>query len=185
MDAAADQAWLIVLKTRVQIASPRLRSSRFGAPYNRRMSRSYPSSPVVGVGAVIVRRAESGRQVLLIRRANAPLQGQWSLPGGAVEVGEKLREAVAREALEETGLEVEVGALIEVIDSIFPDAEGRVEYHFVILDYLCYALSGEAAAASDASELSWAREEDLVRFQLRPITVEVIRKALAMDAQAQ
>jgi ADP-ribose pyrophosphatase YjhB (NUDIX family) len=143
------------------------------------MQRSYPSSPVVGVGAVIV---QQGR-VLLIRRANPPLQGEWSLPGGALEVGEKLREGVVREVLEETGLQVEAGPLIEVIDSIFPDAEGRTEYHFVILDYLCYLRSGIAAASSDASELCWAAPEELEGFGLRPITLAVIRRAFAMAVE--
>jgi 8-oxo-dGTP diphosphatase len=144
------------------------------------MLRCYPSSPIVGVGAVIVRRGE----VLLVRRANPPLQGEWSLPGGALEVGEKLRDGVAREVLEETGLEVEVGPVVEVLDSIFPDGEGRTQYHYVLIDYLCRPRSGVAFAASDASELRWARAEELEAFGLRQVTLEVIRKALALDCAA-
>lgn len=140
--------------------------------------RCYPETPIVGVGAVVVREGE----VLLVRRANPPLQGEWSLPGGALEVGEKLREGIAREVLEETGLEVEVGPVVEVIDSIFPDSEGRTQYHYVLIDYLCHPRAGTAIAASDASELRWAREDELERFGLREITIGVIRKALAMDA---
>ena len=146
------------------------------------MLRSYPTCPIVGVGAVIVRDVNGKPEVLLARRANPPLQGEWSLPGGALEVGEKLREGVAREVLEETGLEVEVGPVLDVIDSIFPDGEGRTEYHYVLIDYLCRPRSGSAVAASDASELRWALAEELGTFGLRPITLEVIRKGLAMEA---
>lgn len=144
--------------------------------------------PVVGVGAVIVRRVGSlaaAPEVLLVRRAHPPLEGEWSLPGGALEVGEKLRDAVMREVAEETGLEVEVGPVLEVIDSIFPDAEGRTEYHFVIIDYLCRPQPGEAVASSDASELRWARADQLCAFQLRPITLEVIGKGLELEAAGQ
>ncbi|MGC2208940.1 MAG: NUDIX hydrolase, partial [Candidatus Korobacteraceae bacterium] len=97
------------------------------------MPRIYPESPIVGVGAVIVREG----QVLLVRRANPPLQGEWSLPGGALELGEKLRDGIAREVKEETSLEVEVGPVLDVIDSIFPDGAGRAQYHYVLIDYLC------------------------------------------------
>jgi 8-oxo-dGTP diphosphatase len=152
---------------------------RSAAPYNSRMSRLYPSTPVVGVGAVIVRHGE----VLLVRRAHPPLAGEWSLPGGVLEVGEKLRDGVAREVREETGLEVEAGPVLDVIDSIFPDAEGRTQYHYVLVDYLCRLRSGDAVAASDAAELRWARPEQLCAFNLRPITLEVIHKALAMEAK--
>jgi 8-oxo-dGTP diphosphatase len=141
-------------------------------------SRLYPSLPVVGVGAVIVRQGE----VLIVRRANPPLQGEWSLPGGALELGEKLRDGVAREVLEETGLEVEVGPVLDVFDSIFPDGEGRTQYHYVLIDYLCRLRSGTALAASDASELRWARPEELGALGLRQVTIEVIRKAFALDS---
>jgi 8-oxo-dGTP diphosphatase len=141
------------------------------------MNRLYPSTPVVGVGAVIVHRGE----VLLVRRAHPPLAGEWSLPGGVLEVGEKLRDGVAREVREETGLEVEVGPVLDVIDSIFPDAEGRTQYHYVLVDYLCRLRSGAAVAGSDAAELRWARFEQLCAFNLRPITLEVIHRALAME----
>lgn len=146
-------------------------------------SRCYPTCPIVGVGAVIVRCIDGKAEVLLARRANPPLQGEWSLPGGALEVGEKLRDGLAREVREETGLEVEVGPVLDVIDSIFPDGEGRTQYHYVLIDYLCRPRAGTALAASDASELRWARPEELESFGLRPITLEVIRKALAMDSQ--
>ncbi len=142
------------------------------------MSRDYPSLPIVGVGAVIVREAE----VLIVRRANPPLQGEWSIPGGALELGEKLRDGVAREVREETGLEVEVGPVLDVFDSIFPDGEGRTQYHYVLIDYLCHLRSGSAVAASDASELRWARAEELAGLGMRQVTIDVIRKALAIDS---
>ena len=148
------------------------------------MLRSYPTCPIVGVGAVVLRKIDDRQEVLLARRANPPLQGEWSLPGGALEVGEKLRDGLAREVLEETGLEVEVGPVLDVIDSIFPDGEGRTQYHYVLIDYLCRARAGTGLAASDASEQRWARPEELESFGLRPITLEVIRKGLEMEAQS-
>jgi 8-oxo-dGTP diphosphatase len=148
------------------------------------MVRSYPSAPIVGVGAVIVRHTTGEAEVLLVRRANPPLQGRWSLPGGALELGEKLRDGIAREVREETGLDVEVGPVLDVIDSIFPDGEGRTQYHYVLVDYLCHPRSGEAVASSDASELCWVRADELESMGIRHITLEVIRKALAIDAAA-
>ena len=142
------------------------------------MSRLYPALPIVGVGAVIVCNGE----VLLIRRANPPLQGEWSIPGGALDLGEKLCDGVAREVKEETGLEVEVGPVLDVFDSIFPDAEGRTQYHYVLIDYLCHIRSGTMAAASDASEARWTRPEELDSLGLKQVTVDVIRKALALEA---
>jgi len=143
------------------------------------MSRLYPSLPIVGVGAVVVR----GQRVLIVRRANPPLQGEWSIPGGALDLGEKLCDGVAREVLEETGLQVEVGPVVEVLDSIFPDGEGRTAYHYVLIDYLCHAQSGEAKAGTDASELRWASLEELPALGMKPVTIEVIGKALAMSAE--
>jgi mutator protein MutT len=139
--------------------------------------RNYPERPIVGVGAVIF---DAGR-VLLIKRAHEPLMGEWSLPGGAVDVGETLETAVAREVLEETGLEVEVGPLIAVIDSIRRDPDGRVEYHFVIVDYRCRVLAGTATASSDAADCCWADLNQLDRYALTPMTSEVIGKAARLD----
>jgi 8-oxo-dGTP diphosphatase len=140
--------------------------------------RIYPERPIVGVGAVIV----SDDRVLLVRRANEPLKGEWSLPGGAVEVGETLRAAVAREVLEETGLEVEVGPVVEVLDRIRLDPERRVEYHYVLIDYLCRPTGGSLACASDAADVAWARIDELTEYRVAESAVSVIRKAFELAA---
>ncbi|HVJ04303.1 MAG TPA: NUDIX hydrolase [Candidatus Saccharimonadales bacterium] len=139
-----------------------------------RTPRLYPSLPIVGVGAVILRDGEA----LIVRRANPPLQGEWSIPGGALDLGEKLRDGVAREVLEETGLVVEVGPVLDVFDSIFPDSEGRTQYHYVLIDYLCHPLAGTLNAASDAAEVRWARPGELEDLGMKQLTIDVIRKAL-------
>jgi ADP-ribose pyrophosphatase YjhB (NUDIX family) len=138
------------------------------------MKRDYPEHPIIGVGAVIVR----DDRALLVRRATEPLKDEWSVPGGVLELGEKLRVGAAREALEETGLTVEVGEVLDVFDSIFPDADGRTQYHFVLIDFLCRPLAGEAKAGSDVSEVKWVKEEDLAQLKLRDSIAEVIRNGL-------
>lgn len=141
------------------------------------MRREYPDAPIAGVGAVIVR---GGGEVLLIRRGQEPLKGEWSLPGGAVELGETLEEAVRREVLEETGLVVEPVGIVQAFDRIARDAEGRVRYHYVLVDFLCRVTGGSLACASDAMEARWAGLGEL--DILTPLTIEVIRKALQMAA---
>jgi 8-oxo-dGTP diphosphatase len=142
------------------------------------MKRDYPEQPMIGVGAVIV---EGGR-ALLVRRATEPLKGEWSVPGGMLELGEKLRDGVRREALEETGLEVEPGEVLDVFDSIFPDPHGRTQYHYVLIDYLCRLVSGEAKAGSDVSEVRWVIEQDLASMNLRASIEQVVRKGLGRTA---
>ena len=137
--------------------------------------REYPGAPVVGVGGVVIR---DGR-ALLIKRGSAPLKDQWSIPGGTLELGESIQEGVRRELLEETGIEVQVGELIEVFDRIFRDADGKIQYHFVIVDYLCEAISGEARAASDVTDVAWVNEADLWNYKLTEAATRVIRKAFA------
>jgi len=139
------------------------------------MKRDYPERPIIGVGAVIVR----GERVLLVRRATEPLKGEWSVPGGALELGEKLRDGAAREAREETGLQVEVGEVLDVFDSIFTDGDGRTQYHFVLIDFLCRPLAGEAFAGSDVSEVVWVTESELAGMELRGSIAQVVRKGLA------
>jgi len=141
-------------------------------------SRAYPDRPFVGVGAVIV---DAGR-VVLVRRGSPPLAGQWSLPGGAVDVGETLQESVAREMREETGLDVEVGPVIEVLDRITRDDEGRVQFHYVLVDYLCRPVGGFLVAGSDVDAAVLAAPEELPAFGLTDVAAAVIGRALAMAA---
>ena len=137
--------------------------------------REYPQSPVVAVGGIIL----DGGKVLLVRRGQEPLLGQWSIPGGAVEVGEQLPEALRREILEETGLAVRVGEIVEVLDRIIHDEQGKVRYHYVLADYLCRVEGGRLQPASDASEASWADRATLAPYALRPETLRVIEKAFS------
>ncbi len=140
------------------------------------MQREYPDRPIVGVGAIII----EGRRVLLARRGTPPRAGQWSLPGGVVELGETLRTATEREALEETGLIVEAGEVVEVLDRILPGQNGAVQFHYVLIDFLCSRKGGELRAGGDATEVAWANEEELDGFHLEKITREVILKALQL-----
>ena len=137
--------------------------------------RRYPSRPFVGVGAVVV---DDGH-VLLIRRGQPPLAGEWSLPGGAVEVGETLASALQRELFEETGLVVEVGHLLDVFDRIHLDADGRVEYHYVLADYRCTVIGGTLHPQTDVSDARWALPSELDAFRLTAQTRAAIDKALA------
>jgi len=139
-------------------------------------AREYPERPIVGVGAVIF---DNGR-VLLVKRGHAPMQGEWSLPGGALEVGETLEEGIKREVLEETRLIVEAVAVIEVFDRISRDEHGRVQFHYVLVDYLCRVTGGSAASASDAADLCWAPLDDL--GTIAPFTREVILKAAKISS---
>ena len=138
------------------------------------MKRSYPTRPLVGVGAVI----RKGRRVVIVRRSAPPMKNQWSIPGGLVEVGETLRQAVAREAREETGLMVKVGKLLEVFERILPGARGRTKYHFVLLDYLCRPLRGKLRAGSDAARARWITARELGRVRIAESAKRVIRRAL-------
>jgi len=142
--------------------------------------REYPDRPIVGVGAVIV---EDGK-VVLIRRRYAPLAGEWSLPGGMVELGETLETAIAREMLEETSLVVEVGPVIEVFDRIMFDESRRVRYHFVLVDYLCRPVSGDLRASSDVDAAEWVDPADLVRYSLTAKATAVIERGLQLARDA-
>lgn len=147
------------------------------------MSREYPDRPVIGVGGVII----DGGRTVLIRRGTEPLLGQWSIPGGSLELGETLEEAVHRELREETGLEVRVLELIELFDRIYfengvtpSQGHKKPRYHYVIADYLCKLVGGEARAGSDVTDLAFAREDELGKFYLTTKATSVLEKAFAM-----
>ena len=135
--------------------------------------RRYPKRPILGVGAIII---ESGC-VLLVERGREPLKGYWSLPGGAVEVGEQLTEAVRREVLEETSLEIEPISLVEIFERITRDSAGLAEYHYVLVDYLCRVTGGELKAGDDVSKAQWVERCCLGQYRITEGTVPVIEKA--------
>ncbi len=157
--------------------------------------REFPDAPIVGVGAVVL----DGGRVLLVRRGQEPLKGEWSIPGGALELGETLEAGVRREVAEETGLEVRVVAMVEVLDRIvlepplakadsFSDSPGvgRVKYHYVLVDFLCIPTGGSLGAGSDAMDVRWIAHEELNShgiYRLAPATVSVIEKAFTIAAQ--
>ena len=143
------------------------------------MACEYPQGPVIGVGGVVI----SGGRVLIVKRGHAPLEGEWSLPGGRVELGESLASAAAREVKEETGLDVTVGPLIELFDRV-EHRDGRVLYHFVVADYLCTPRGGTLAAADDAVKVAWVTLDALRDYGVQAHVVAVINKALTMVTQA-
>ena len=135
--------------------------------------RRYPERPIVGVGALILR----GDEILLVERAREPLKGYWSLPGGVVEVGECLQDAIRREVLEETGLTVRPESVVEIFERIIRDGERRPEYHYVLIDYLCIIMDGVPRAGDDVSRTAWVRREALGSCRLTEGTLPVIEKA--------
>jgi mutator protein MutT len=138
--------------------------------------REYPSVPRVGVGAVVL---DAGR-VLLVRRGKPPLAGKWSLPGGLLELGETTAEATRREVAEECGLTIRVGEVAGILDRVVRDAEGRIRYHWVLVDYVAFVESGELCAASDADEAQWVEVDEVERFDTTDGLLDMIRRALAL-----
>ena len=136
------------------------------------MKREFPKQPLAGVGGVVINR----QRVLLVRRGAEPLKGQWSLPGGLLEVGEELAEAVRRELKEETGLDVEPLEIVAAFDRIMREGR-RVKYHFVIIDYVCRVKGGRLRPASDVLEARWVRPDDLPKYHLTAMATKVIREA--------
>ena len=139
------------------------------------MKREFPEVPLVGVGAIIVQND----RVVLVKRAHPPIQGQWSIPGGVLEVGELVREAAIREAREETGLIVQPADLLGVYDRILRNEEQRVQYHYVLVDFLCRPVGGELQAASDAAEVRWFTRQELPALKLAEDTQDVIEKGFS------
>jgi 8-oxo-dGTP diphosphatase len=139
------------------------------------MQREFPEVPLIGVGAIIIENAS----VVLVKRLHPPLQAEWSIPGGVLEVGELVREAAVREAREETGLIVEATELLGVYDRVLRNPEQRVQYHYVLIDFLCRRVAGDLAAASDAAEVRWFTSEELPGMKLAEDTLDVIRKGFA------
>lgn len=133
--------------------------------------REYPKQPLIGVGAIII----EGDKVALIKRGHAPLLGEWSIPGGVLEVGETMREGVVREAREETSLHVEPLDLLGVYDRVLSDDHGQVLYHYVLIDFLCRVISGNLRAAGDADEARWFTYQETAALNLPPDTTEVVR----------
>ncbi len=144
-------------------------------------SREYPARPICGVGAFV----RKGGAIALIRRGKPPRLDEWSIPGGAVEVGETWREAARREVREECGIVVEIGDVLDAIDIIERDPDGRVRYHYAIVDYMATHLQGDLSATSDASDARWVTQDQLEQYSLNPQTREMLLKAFAYPAGHQ
>jgi len=143
------------------------------------MRRKYPLTPLPAVGVVV----RKGDRVLLVLRGQEPSHDKWSIPGGVVELGESIREAARREVLEECGLEIEVGEVIDVIDSIVRDDNGAIRYHYVLVDMLATYVSGGLKVASDIADARWVSDDELSEFDLTRSALAVIRKGLARSGQ--
>ena len=136
------------------------------------MQRQYPSQPLIGVGAVIIHQSK----ILIVKRANEPAKGLWSVPGGVVELGEQLYKALTREVKEETGLEIDIERLLDAVDNIVFDKAGKIQYHYVLLDYLCRLRGGALKAADDVNEIQWVSLEALQSLPITPTLNRMIAK---------
>jgi ADP-ribose pyrophosphatase YjhB (NUDIX family) len=144
------------------------------------MKREYPDRPIVGVGGVVIHR----QRALLIRRGCEPLKGQWSIPGGMLELGEELAEGVRRELKEETGLDIEPLQMIAVFDRITHEGK-RVKYHYVIVDYVCRLKGGELKSASDVTDARWVRREEMPEYHLTEMATKVILQSFEFFEKKQ
>jgi ADP-ribose pyrophosphatase YjhB (NUDIX family) len=144
------------------------------------VAREYPEHPVVGVGAVVVRDGKA----LIVKRAHEPRKGEWSLPGGLLELGESLQDAVRREIKEETSLDIEVGPLIETFDRVHRDDHGKIRYHFVIVDYVCWPNGGEAVPGSDAEGVAWVSAGEIDDYKVNAHAKAVILRGLNYHRQS-
>lgn len=139
------------------------------------MSRQYPPHPLIGVGAIIF----DGDSALLVERAGEPLKGWWSIPGGLLETGERLEDALRREVLEETGLQIEIVYRFDIFERIMRDAEGRAEYHYVLIDYVCKVTGGEPVPGDDVSRVEWVPCARLREYKVTSGTIEAVERAYA------
>jgi 8-oxo-dGTP diphosphatase len=145
------------------------------------MRREYPEAPLVGVAAVVIQ----GDKVLLVQRGQEPHKGSWGLPGGLVQLGESVSEAVRREVAEETALEIEPGEVLGVFEPIVWDEQGRIRFHYVVIDFLARPLGGILSPASDVTAARWVSPQELASYQVRAETAEVIRKAWAIAVRSR
>jgi ADP-ribose pyrophosphatase YjhB (NUDIX family) len=144
-------------------------------------NRRYPKRPLVGVGAILIR----GDRILMAQRGKIPLKGWWSLPGGALETGELLVDGIRREVREETGLEVKPVRMFQIFERIMRDSAGAVEYHYVLVDYLCRVVGGTLRAGDDVAHVEWVRRRDLPALQITEGTLEVIQSAFRKRRRAR
>ena len=146
------------------------------------MRRRYPEYPLVGVGALIF-AGEHGRlgPILLVERGGEPLKGYWSLPGGLVETGERLEDAVRREVLEETGLRVDPVRRFDIFERIMRDADGKPEYHYILVDYVCKVTGGDLKAGTDVNRAVWAPRDEVRNYRMTEGTLEVIERAYSSE----
>jgi len=142
-----------------------------------REKREYPDRPYVGVGVIVFR----DKEVLLVQRNKEPNKGQWSIPGGSQLLGETASEAAQRELLEETGVKVDRLFLVDVVDAIIPGVEGKIKYHYTLVDYMGQWQSGESRPGDDAKEVRWVRLNELSSYSLLEKTMNIIQKAAAMN----
>ncbi|MBE3580143.1 MAG: NUDIX hydrolase [Thermoanaerobacteraceae bacterium] len=136
------------------------------------MLRTYPLTPLVGVGAIVVH----GEALLLVKRGRPPAKGAWSIPGGKVETGETLTQALRREVEEECGLTIRIGPPVAVLDSIYTDDQGRVKYHYVLVDFWAEYVSGALSPASDVMEARWVPLREVGNHELTAGTLELLRE---------